>query len=351
MGYSVTTRFAQALIEDALQQGVELPAAMRRGLAASGPRIPMARQDDFWSVFCAARPEPLAALRLGLSLQVGHLDIVGLLLLSCETFGSAVEALAEYAPIVGDQARFEVVRAADEVTLRYWPGYQVCRNQRVEATLGCVVNLARWMTSNSFRPRAILFAHHAAAEADAYTALLGCPVRFGAGVNGVVIDAAELGRPLIHAGGDVHAHLRALADDRLTSLQQGSLLAEVEQIIRIHPRWGKERIAETLGISGRHLNRKLGAEAVSFKALRETILYEIAREALHRRQPTAAISAQLGFSDENAFSRAFVRWSGRTPAQYARGEKRAGPDAAESPHQEKTRLLREDGDVVAPMER
>jgi len=220
------------------------------------------------------------------------------------------------------------VRAADDVTLRYWPGYQVCRDQRVEATLGCVVNLARWMTSNSFRPREILFAHQAAAAPEAYAALLGCPVRFGAGVNGVVMAASELGHPLIHAGGDVHAHLRALADNMLTSLRQGSLVAEVEQIIRAHPRWGKERIAETLGISGRHLNRKLGAESVSFKILRDAVLYEIARDALDQRQPTTAISAQLGFSDENAFSRAFARWSGRTPAQYARGEKPARPDAA-----------------------
>ncbi|MGQ0683136.1 AraC family transcriptional regulator ligand-binding domain-containing protein [Bradyrhizobium sp.] len=318
MRHTVTVRFAQALLEAALQLGVEVPAEMRQALT-SGPRVPMAEQDAFWSLFCAARPEPLAGLRLGLSLQAGHLDIVGLLLLSCETLGDALEVLAEYAPIVGDQARFEVVRAANEVTLRYWPEFQACRNERVEATLGCVVNLARWMTSRGFQPRELLFAHHPSAEAEAYAALLCCPVRFGADVNGVVMDASELARPLIHAGGDVHAHLRALADDMLASLRQGSLSAKVEQVIRAHPRWGKERIAETLGISGRHLNRKLGAESVSFKALRETVLFGMAREALHGRQPTSAISAQLGFSDENAFSRAFSRWSGQTPAQYARG--------------------------------
>jgi AraC-like DNA-binding protein len=319
MRHTVTVRFAQALLEAALQLGVEVPAEMRQALTSS-PRVPMAEQDAFWSLFCAARPEPLAALRLGLSLQAGHLDIVGLLLLSCETLGDALEVLAEYAPIVGDQARFEVVRTAGEVTLTYWPEFQACRNERVEATLGCAVNLARWMTSGGFQPRELLFAHHRSVDSEAYAVLLCSPVRFEANVNGVVMDASELARPLIHAGGDVHAHLRALADDMLASLQQGSLSVKVEQIIRAHPRWGKERIAETLSISGRHLNRKLGAESVSFKTLRETVLFEMAREALHRRQPTSAISTQLGFSDENAFSRAFARWSGQTPAQYARGE-------------------------------
>lgn len=289
-------------------------------ILTSGPRVPMAEQDAFWSVFCDARPEPLAALRLGLSLQAGHLDIVGLLLLSCETLGDAVEVLTEYAPIIGDQARFEVGRAAGEVTLQYWPDFTACRDQRVEAALGCAVNLARWMTSNGFRPREVLFAHPAAADPSSYAAVLGCPVRFGAAVNGIVMDASELTRPLIHAGGEVHAHLRVLADEMLASLQHGSLSAQVQEIIRAHPRWGKERIAETLGISGRHLNRKLGAEQVSFKTLRETVLFEMAREALLKRQPTSAISTRLGFSDENAFSRAFARWSGQTPAQFARGE-------------------------------
>lgn len=317
--HTVTVRFAQALLEAALQQGVAVPPGTQRALT-SGPRVPMAEQDAFWSLFSAARPEPLAALRLGLSLQAGHLDIVGLLLLSCETLGDAIEVLTEYAPIVGDQARFEVVRAADEVALSYRPDYSVCRNQRVEATLACVVNLARWMTSNGFRPREVLFAHRAGTDASAYSALLGCPVRFEADVNGVAMDVAELARPLIHAGGDVHTHLRMLADDMLASLQQGSLSARVEEIIRAHPRWGKERIAETLGMSGRHLNRKLGAESISFKPLRETILFEMARDALHRKEPTSAIGARLGFSDENAFSRAFARWSGQTPAQYVRSE-------------------------------
>jgi hypothetical protein len=50
--------------------------------------------------------DPLAALRLGTDLQAGHLDIVGMLLLSCDTLGDGLEVLTEYAPIIGDNARF-----------------------------------------------------------------------------------------------------------------------------------------------------------------------------------------------------------------------------------------------------
>jgi AraC-like DNA-binding protein len=198
------------------------------------------------------------------------------------------------------------------------PDYTVCRDQRVEAALGCVVSLARWMTKDAFRPREVWFAHGPRADLAALEALLGCPVKPGHGANAVVMDSSELDRQLIQAGQQFHAHLRALADDMLASLTQGSVSAQVQQLIREHPRWGKERIGDELGMSGRHLNRKLAAEAISFKGLRESLLYDLAAKALRGGQTVAVVSEKLGFSDENAFTRAFRRWSGQTPAQFAR---------------------------------
>ena len=84
------------------------------------------------------------------------------------------------------------------------------------------------------------------------------------------------------------------------------------------PRWGKERIADQLGMSGRNLNRRLAADGISFKELREAVLYDMARNALRAGQPVQAVGEQLGFSDDNAFTRAFRRWSGLTPAQFAK---------------------------------
>jgi AraC-like DNA-binding protein len=44
----------------------------------------------------------------------------------------------------------------------------------------------------------------------------------------------------------------------------------------------------------------------------------MAVSALRAGQTVNAVSDKLGFSDENAFSRAFRRWNGKTPAQFAR---------------------------------
>lgn len=317
--HSVTARYTQAIVEAARRQGVDLPAPLLDALAGH-TRIPMVQQDALWTLFANATPDPLAALRLGTDLQAGHLDIVGLLLLSCDTLGDGLEVLTEYAPIIGDNARFEVARDGDTVTLRYLPDYTACREQRVEAALGCVLNLARWMTNGRFVPRAVLFAHAPRADTGAYEALLGCTARFNQPVNGVSMEAAMLDCGLIQAGSQLHTHLRTLADEMLASLQQGSVSARVQQLIRANPRWGKERIGEQLGMSGRHLNRKLADEGISFKSLREALLDEMAVQALRSGQGVAAVSEKLGFSDESAFARAFRRWRGLSPAQFARSD-------------------------------
>lgn len=315
--FSVTARFTQAILEAAHRHGVQVPESLRAALTQSA-RVPMAQQDALWTLLSSATSDPLTALRVGIDLQAGHLDIVGMLLLTCDTLGDALEVLTEYAPIVGDNARFEVVTEGSVVVLRYLPEYRVCLDQRVEAALGCVVCLARWMTNGRFKAGAVLFTHPPRADLAAYEALLGCPVQFGQPFNGVAMESGELGHSLIQAGKSMHAHLKVLADEMLASLQQGSVSAQVRQLIRDNPRWGKERIGEQLGMSGRNLNRKLAAEAISFKGLREALVYDLAAQALRTGQTVTAVSERLGFSDDNAFSRAFRRWSGKTPSQFAR---------------------------------
>jgi len=100
---SVTVHYAQAILQAAERLALPLPAELRE--PSREARIPLARQDELWEAFCAGAGDPLIGLRLGHALQVGHLDMVGALLMSCETLGEALEALLEYYPIVGEGGR------------------------------------------------------------------------------------------------------------------------------------------------------------------------------------------------------------------------------------------------------
>ncbi|MEK1905536.1 MAG: AraC family transcriptional regulator [Pseudomonas sp.] len=314
---SVTVHYAQAILQAAERLALPLPAEVRE--LGNLARIPLARQDALWQAFCTAADDPLVGLRLGCALQVGHLDMVGALLMSSESLGESLEVLLEYYPIIGEGSEFSLHSEGERVILRYQAHYQVRQEERTEAVMASLLSLARWVTGNKISPLLLRLRHAARGDEARYNELLACPLEFSASENALVFAAADLQVPLIQANALMCAHLRGLADSLLERLGTQSLSARVQQLLRAQPRWGKERIAEQLDLSGRHLNRKLAEEGSSYRLLREQVLYRMAEQQLRESPRLAEVAERLGFSDESAFAKAFRRWSGVTPGQFRQG--------------------------------
>ena len=315
--FSVNRLYARALIQSADRLALPLPPELRQAVEDHA-RLPLATLDRLWDAYCAASGDPLAGLRLGLELQAGHLDCVGMLLASCDTLGEALEQLVEVAPIVGEGGDFVIENDGDLATVHYRPHLALRQAERVEAALAGLLRLSIWATGDAFRPAGLHLSHQPLGAPGEYRALLRIPLTFGAPDNALMFDASQLGLPLIQANGTLRAHLRQLTDRMLAELGQASLAAEVQRLVRTNPRWGKERVAERLNLSGRHLNRRLAEEGTSFKLLRDSCLHGIAVERLRGGTSLRDVAEALGFSDESAFAKAFRRWTGLTPARFRR---------------------------------
>lgn len=308
---TVTLRFSQAIRQAAGRLGITLPVT-----GADSERVPLETQDALWEAFCSASQEPLIGLRLGLELQAGHLDLTGLLLMSCETYGESLEALLEYYPLVGEGGDFSIETDDDEVRLNYLPHYQVRVAERVENVMAALLNLSHWNSGGAFRASRIELTHSALDQPGRYIELLGCPVQFGRRLNSICFSSSLLSLPLIQANATMRDQLRRLADDKLGQLGDDSLARQVANLVCQQPRWGKERIADHFSISGRHLIRLLTDEGLTFKQIRDRELLRLAQQALREGIRITDVAIQLGFSDESAFSKAFRRWTGMSPAQY-----------------------------------
>lgn len=315
---SVTHLYAQAILQAARRRGIVLPESVTCEVV-TGQRVPLAVQDQLWDEYCRASGEPLAGLEIGLALQIGHLDSAGMLLVSCDTLREGLEALVEYAPVVGDGGEFSISEDADRIRLCYQPGYQVRVAERVEAVMASLVRLTGWATGDAFRPEALLLAHAPLADEAAYRQSLDMPLAFNAGQNCLQLPRDQGDLPLIQANSALRDHLRQLADHTLESLGHQSLSRQVSTLVREHPGWGKERVASELAVSGRHLNRLLADEGLSFKVLRERELHRLAVDLLRSGQTVVSVSGRLGFSEEAAFARAFRRWEGVSPSRFRSG--------------------------------
>ena len=80
---------------------------------------------------------------------------------------------------------------------------------------------------------------------------------------------------------------------------------------------GVEVVASQLHMSRYTLHKKLKAEGLTFARILEDVRRKRALAYMQdKTKPLVEIAEQLGFSELSAFSRAFKRWMGSSPAEY-----------------------------------
>jgi AraC-like DNA-binding protein len=83
---------------------------------------------------------------------------------------------------------------------------------------------------------------------------------------------------------------------------------------------GAEQVAALFGMHSRTLNRRLNAFGTHFRVLVDEGRFEIARQLLENSaMEIGRIAWLLGYAEPSAFTRAFRRWSGTTPARWRAG--------------------------------
>lgn len=316
---SVSLHFLKAILAACPRLGIALPEVATQWMQEhpEAVRVPLDVQDRIWEEFCAASPDPLVGIHLGLDSQPGNLDIVGLLLMSCDDLAEALDMLVDYQQIIGEGGEFFLERGPLQWRLRYEAHFTSRARERVEAVFATLLHMGRWISGNTFQPDRLCFRHPAAAGTEAYEQLLATRTEFAAADNAIVFAARQATLPLIQSNPAVTQHLRLLADQVLTGLGSQSLASQVQSLLQQAPAATREDIASRLHMSSRHLNRLLAEDGTSFKLLQDTIRRQLAESALREADSRMAdIAEKLGFSDESAFAKAFRRWSGMSPKQF-----------------------------------
>jgi AraC-like DNA-binding protein len=80
-----------------------------------------------------------------------------------------------------------------------------------------------------------------------------------------------------------------------------------------------DAVAARFSMSNRTLRRRLEEEATSYQEILDDVRAELARHYLTKeKRGIDEVAFLLGFSDPSAFTKAFRRWTGQTPADFVR---------------------------------
>jgi AraC-like DNA-binding protein len=143
--------------------------------------------------------------------------------------------------------------------------------------------------------------------------------RCGAAVMSIEIDRQALAIPLPRRDPDLTRYFdRELGQDEGRSTA-GAVRRAMQRAITLGASTAEDDVARALGVGPRTLRRQLAEEGTTLRAVFDEVRLEVAIERLRLPEVSIAqLAFELGFSDQTALSRAFRRWTGRSPAAFRR---------------------------------
>ncbi|MET0285462.1 MAG: AraC family transcriptional regulator ligand-binding domain-containing protein [Polyangiales bacterium] len=254
-----------------------------------------------------------------------RLALLSSLLLSCSSLRVALETLSTYAMLIGDELELELDEREDTASLSFQLSKPLTPGQRFVAdySIAMVVRLIRRFVGNLPTVfRAVTLQHEAPLRNPVHALFGWLQLDYGRERNAIVFARAALDVQQAYADERAHLEYRDAADAILAEVRRLASVADrVRTVLRSREMLSKpsmKHVSSVIGLQPRTLARSLNAEGHSFRLLVDEARCMESCEALRHRIPIAEIAENVGFSEPSAFHRAFRRWTGQTPAQYAR---------------------------------
>jgi AraC-like DNA-binding protein len=312
--------------------------AARAGIDAAALESPDARVSRaaltrLWQLAVEATGDPGFGLEAGRHVSQTTFHALGYAVLASATLREAHERIIRYRRVIGDVVQLSLTDVGDRcrfaIDVSAGPGVPF---EAVDAFASVCVRQARILRGDrSFEPLRVSLVRPEPPDPGRFRAAFRAPVEFGQPANFIEYARADMDAPLpagnaeiARANDDVLVRYLARLDDaRVSSRVQAAVLAALPDGAP-----SKQAIARKLGMSPRNLQRRLEEEGTSFKQLLAEARIDLAKSHITEgRSSVTEIAFVLGFADTSAFSRAFKRWTGASPTEFAAREREGHADS------------------------
>ncbi len=264
-----------------------------------------------------ARDSQNPALALTLARSSAPLGLFGKMMWLSSTLGDALERGIRFWPMISRRTKVTLESAPhDRCALRFHqvPGQGFGRIVIEYTMVSCVVH-SRKAIRKRFALDGVSFAHDVPAKVKPrYRRAFGAPVAFGQRHTELVFARSQLVLPLRGSDRLTATTLEAKALELVRGIEPSLVdRARVAIAGRLDRPPTLATLARQLGLGERTFRRRLADEGTSLRALADDARRIRAEQALAHGVALKTLAAELGFSDITALSRAYKRWTGRSP--------------------------------------
>lgn len=267
-------------------------------------------------------------LRIGNQIRSMDFGVLGQALRSMDHLEEVLHGLSRYMVTRSQVEKVEISVSGWLVTISYQitDPTIIPRRQDAEFSLAAMLSCIRDLTASAVSPVRVDFEHAPPKDLSAHREVFHCPLQFNQDSNRLYFNKTVLDLPVRTANKRLLQALQPfLEEQRKLRSQPVSLLGEVSQAIAAELRLGRVgvvQVADSLHMSVRTLQRRLGELDLEFGKLVEDVRRALALEYVgNSSYRLTDVALMLGYTEASSFSRAFRRWTELTPREY---RKKAG---------------------------
>lgn len=246
---------------------------------------------------------------------------LGIAMYSSETLGDYLERFVKYYRLITTNDFLAATIEDGVYTLRATPQPEMMLIPiRVDGFVALTVRTIRIALQDEFNPQSVALARPRPEGVEQeYETFFGCPVTFDAPVTTICIAEVDLARKLPSANPELTRLYEQLTIDYLAKIDRADFPGRVyKELVHLLPTGvsSKEQVAQALNMSTRTLYNKLEGAGTTFREVLDETRQNLAEEYIRQNLPIYEIAYLIGFSDTANFSRAFKKWTGKSPMEF-----------------------------------
>jgi AraC-like DNA-binding protein len=265
--------------------------------------------------------DPIFGLHLVEYIHPATFYSLGIAMYSSETLGDYLDCFVKYYRLITTNDFLAASIENGVYKLRATPQPEMPLIPiRVDGFAALSMRTARIALQKEFHPSLVELARPRPEGLEhKYEKFFGCPVIFDAAVTTISIDEAALREKLPSANPEMTRLYEQLTIDYLKKIDRADFPGRVyKELVRLLPTGvsGKEQVAQALNMSTRTLYNKLEGAGTTFRQVLDETRQSLAEQYIRQDLPIFEIAYLIGFSDTANFSRAFKKWTGKSPMEF-----------------------------------
>jgi AraC-like DNA-binding protein len=283
---------------------------------------------DLWQHASRLCNDPLFGLHFGESLQLAALGVVGQIIQSSHTVGDAVTIANSLVHLVTDLFTLRVKQGTKTFSIQLVPrprageAWPFLFGQLRDMLMVFIIHELDGLLLVKIHPTSVKFPNANGTDLVEYERVLRCKPSRKGDVYALEFDKRYWNEPILTANYELQSLLLKTVTRGAPELKsKPSLQSRIHEHLLANAYLGilsLDDVAANFNVSARSLQRKLKEEDVTFQELADAVRKALAVEYVKKGdRPIKEISHMLGYNELSAFSRAFKRWTGKTPSRLA----------------------------------